>query len=167
MQCLRLIFNTYDMTKVSITAPFLTILDVEDRIQLSLEDDRWVVIGTDATEWSVAAVYYAVGEGVRVQLPKSVPEAIEAAVAATSGTKTEKGRFLGMAITELLSVVAAMLQWGPTLRGVLVVLVTDNQNVLRWIRKRGARNLFGQALLRLITRLELTARWLPGVVRRC
>lgn len=35
------------------------------------------------------------------------------------------------------------------------MVVTDNVNVLQWIRKRAARNLYAQALLRLITRLEI------------
>lgn len=73
--------------------------------------------------------------------------------------QTPKGHFIGMAITELLSVVAALLQWGSKLQHSLVLIITDNQNVLRWIRKRGAKNLYAQALLRLITRLEIRGEY--------
>lgn len=92
---LEIIFDTFYLTTVRLTAPFLTVLDAEERLRRSDPDDRFVIIGTDATEWSVAAVLYSANEAVRVQLPESIPSAISAAsynVGASSRTDA-KGAF--------------------------------------------------------------------------
>lgn len=114
-----------------------------------------MVLGTDATEWSVAAVeIFDQRKGVRVQLPESVPLAIREAALRQGLRKgiTKKGESMCMAITELLSVLLGLLQWGPTYSGALVVVVvTDNHSVLSWLRNRWcAKNVYAQALIRLI-----------------
>jgi hypothetical protein len=68
------------------------------------------VIESDATEWSTAAVYFSMGEGVRIQLPPVVPEAIRRA-SVQEGTKPKKGEEICMAITELLAVLSGLLEW--------------------------------------------------------
>lgn len=64
-----------------------------------------------------------------------------------------------MAITELLSVLTGLLQWNHFFKHKVVVIVTDDQNVLKWIRTKGARNLYAQSLLILITRLEIRGQY--------
>lgn len=158
LQCLRLIFNQYEnLIQVSITAPFLTTIDPIERLRRAQLGDKFYVIGTDATEWSIAGVFYEMNQGYRLQLPTSVLAAIRAAAApsTTEGRAARRGRSLCMGVTELLAIVGSLLQWGSLLGEGVVVVVTDNQNVLRWVRSRGAKNLFAQALLRIITRLEI------------
>ena len=103
LACLRLIFDNLCLTSVDLTAPFLTVLEPEERLRLSHNEDRMVVLGTDATEWSVAAVLFGQAEGLRIQLPESVPAAIAEATATATRGQTPKGRFIGMAITESFS----------------------------------------------------------------
>ena len=158
IECLRKILEDFGLVRISITAPFVTVLPPPERRRRALLGDDFIVIGTDATEWSTAAVYFTIGEGVRIQLPPSIPEAIRRA-SAQVGTKAKKGEAICMAITELLAVVSGLLQWENHFVNRLVVMVTDNQNVLTWVRTKGARNLFAQALLRLITRMEVRGKY--------
>jgi hypothetical protein len=69
------------------------------------------------------------------------------------------GEFISMAITELLAVITALLHWYDHIQGGLVVIVIDNSNALHWIRSRGAKNLYAQALLRIISRLEIRGQF--------
>jgi hypothetical protein len=86
IECLRKILEDFGLVRISITAPFVTVLDPPERKRRALLGDEFIVIGTDATEWSTAAVYFSMGEGVRIQLPPVVPEAIRRA-SAQEGTK--------------------------------------------------------------------------------
>jgi hypothetical protein len=126
-------------------------------MKLARQEDRFVVLGTDATEWAAAAVEFEQRRGVRVQLPKSVPAAIREAALKQGLRKgiTKKGESMCMAITELLSVVLGLLQWGDSYSGALVIVVTDNHSVLSWLRNRCAKNVYAQALVRLMIRLEI------------
>lgn len=64
-----------------------------------------------------------------------------------------------MAVTELLSVILGLLQWGSLYQGALVIVVTDNHSVLSWLRNRCAKNVYAQALLRLIIRMEVRGQY--------
>ena len=69
------------------------------RMRLARQEDRFVVLGTDATEWAVAAVEFERNLGVRIQLPPAVPAAIREA-ALLRGIKrgfTKKGESMCMA----------------------------------------------------------------------
>ena len=64
-----------------------------------------------------------------------------------------------MAITELLAVLSGLLEWEDYfVNKVVVMVMTDNQNILTWVRTKGARNLYAQSLLRLITRREVRGK---------
>jgi hypothetical protein len=142
--CLRMILDSPALTGSPLTAPYLVALPPQMRMKLARQDDRFVVLGTDATEWSAAAVDFEQKRAVRVQLPETVPLAIREAALRRGLRKgiTRKGESMCMAITELLSVLLGLLQWGPTYRGALVVVVTDNHSVLSWIRNRCAKNVY-------------------------
>ena len=157
IRCLRMILSVPALTGSPLVAPYLVALPPHIRMRLARQEDRFFVLGTDATEWSAAAVDFENRKGVRVQLPDSVPLSIRQA-ALRRGLKkglTKKGESLCMAITELLSVILGLLQWGQSVRGGLVIVVTDNHSVLSWVRSRCARNVYAQALLRLMIRLEI------------
>jgi len=157
LNCLRMILSRPELVSAPLIAPYMVALPPPMRMRLARQEDRFVVLGTDATEWAVAAVEFERNLGVRIQLPPTVPAAIRE-TALLRGIKrgfTKKGESMCMAITELLSVVLGLLQWDSTYRGALVIVVTDNHSVLSWLRNRAAKNVYAQALLRLIIRMEI------------
>ena len=157
IRCIRMILDLPSLAGSPLTAPYLVALPPQMRMRLARQEDKFVVLGTDATEWSAAAVEFQERRAVRVQLPDSVPAAVREA-ALRRGLKkgiTRKGEAICMAITELLSVLLGLLQWGCTYSGALVIVVTDNHSVLSWLRNRCAKNVYAQALLRLIIRMEI------------
>ena len=107
LEALRLIFDDYALIRVSITAPFVTVLGPSERMRRAIQGDEFVAIGTDATEWRVAAVYFEKGEGVRSQLADAIPEAIRS-LTSKEGIKPKKGEAICMAITELLAVLTGL-----------------------------------------------------------
>ena len=161
LTCLRMILADESLVNSPLISPYLVALPPATRMRLARREDKIKVLGTDATEWSVAAVDYDMAEGTRIQLPTSVPQAIRVA-ALKQGLRrgtSRKGETLCMAVTELLSVILGLLQWGDTYRGALVIVVTDNHSVLSWLRNRCAKNVYAQALLRLIIRMEIKGRY--------
>ena len=137
-----MILSRPELVSAPLTAPYMVALTPPMRMRLARQEDRFVVLGTDATEWAVAAVEFERNLGVRIQLPPTVPAAIRKA-ALLRGIKrglTKKGESMCMSITELLSVVLGLLQWDSTYRGALVIVVTDNHSVLSWLRYRAAKN---------------------------
>jgi hypothetical protein len=158
---LRRIFNEDILVSVKLTAPFLTLQHPILRYIQAKEQDRFFLIGTDATEWSIAAVNYTNRQGIRMQLPESVSTTIQAIIHRDKKkpNSIRPGHFISMAITELLAVIAAILFWQEELLGGLIVIVIDNSNALHWIRSRGAKNLYAQALLRLLARLEIRGQF--------
>ena len=155
--CMRMIVAQPELVGSPMIAPYLVTLPPVTRMRLARSDDKFRVLGTDATEWSVAAVDFETACGTRIQLPQSVPAAIRGA-ATKRGLKrglTRKGESMCMAVTEMLSVLLGLLQWGDQYRGALVIVVTDNHSVLSWIRNRCARNVYAQALVRTMIRLEM------------
>ena len=157
IRCIRMILDLPSLTGSPLTAPYLVALPPQMRMRLARQEDKFVVLGTDATEWSAAAVEFQEQRAVRTQLPDSVPAAIREAALKRGLRKgiTRKGEAVCMAITELLSVLLGLLQWGYTYSGALVIVVTDNHSVLSWLRNRCAKNVYAQALLRLIIRMEI------------
>ena len=158
---LRIIFKKDLLTSVPLTAPFLTLQHPVIRYAQAKENDRFYLIGTDATEWSGGAVNFTLQEGIRIQLPGSVSKAIQSMIHRDkkNSPHSRVGEFISMAITELLAVITALLHWYDHIQGGLVVIVIDNSNALHWIRSRGAKNLYAQALLRIISRLEIRGQF--------
>lgn len=155
--CMRMILSHIHLVSSPLVAPYMVSLPPPIRMRLARQEDRFAVLGTDATEWSVAAVDFESRSGTRIQLPRFIPDSIREA-ALKRGLRrgiTRKGESLCMAITELLSVILGLLQWGHRYRGSLVILITDNHSVLSWLRNRCARNVYAQALLRLMIRMEI------------
>lgn|GEM_PF-2798199 len=159
--CLRMILADVSLVSSPLKAPYLVALSPTTRMSLARSEDRFVVLGTDATEWSVAAVDYHSEEGTRIQLPNSVPQAIREATLKQGLRRgiSKKGETLCMAVTELLSVILGLLQWGDSYQSSLVIVVTDNHSVLSWLRSRCAKNVYAQALLRLMIRMEVRGRY--------
>lgn len=144
------------LTSAPISAPFVTVLHPALRYEQARSNDNFVMIGTDATMWSCAAIRYDNNEGLRFQLPEIMWKAILSAVTVIDpNLGKEKGKQITMGITELLAVLGALLTWKEDLEHSLIVIIIDSSNALSWIRTRKAKNWYAQALLRILGRLEI------------
>ena len=152
----RWALNVVGLWGTDFSSPFLANLDPWDRVNRADKNDRFAIIGSDATEWSAAAILFQENLGVRRQLPRWVSEEIRRLAAPkTRRGPTKRGQALFMGITEFVGVITGLTQWAPRLKDSLVIVVTDSLNVFYWIRTRTARNKFAQSLLRLMVRLEI------------
>lgn len=153
----RLVLAEEDGWKDGLRSPFQAALDPATRAEDAEEVDRVVFVGTDATQWSFAAINWESGEMIRELLQPHERRLVRAhAEGGAQGAgfgRVKDAIFIG--VIELAAVVYAALQWGEAWQGRLVVAITDSVNALRWLRKRTCRNRFGQHLLRVLARLEM------------
>lgn len=165
LRWIRHILNKDILTTAPLSAPFVTVLHPVIRYEQARNNDRFVMLGTDATQWSCAAIRYDENLGIRFQLQEEFTQAFEETLSKNSSAEElkatkvkKKGRHITMGITELMAVLGSLLVWQEDFKNALVVVIIDNANALSWIRSRTAKNHYAQALLRILGRLEIRYR---------
>ena len=147
IECLRINLSTPEVPGVAYTAPFHSVLALDELLSFDSVLSSVVWLGSDATPTTCASVdhthmtYTVFRYEVCVDYLESI-------------TGLERSHFILIALAEYMSVICFLLVMGPRYRGRQVIHVGDNQNVRTWITNRAPKNRIARYLTRLLNRME-------------
>ena len=158
VEWLRIIVGTIRSWSVPYSAPLAVAIPLSEWHLVKDAHQGLVVVGSDATMWSVATFNWTTGEWFRWLLPGDMRATVRRDVGTNRSKRSAAARVhdaLFMGVLEMAAITLGALAWSHQWRDRLVVFVTDSENAVRWIRKGHARNRYASHMLRILGRLQI------------
>ena len=150
----RLLVADEEFWRTGYLSSFSGVLTPRERLAIPGEASRRVYFGSDATPWALCVIDYAAGL-VGVVIWTEELDAMFREALSNAGVPAEEIPEAIISIKELFAPVLGVAAWGHKYTNKLIICPVDNQTAGAWVAKHEADNFMAEAILHILSRLEM------------